>query len=412
MSSTAESGYWTVLRTQRVPGLLAAGALGRLPGGILPFAFVVTFARLDGFAVAGAVAAVFMLAAALTGPRRGRLVDRRGASALIAFAVIQAGCAVATAVFVLAKWTAPAVVAVAACSAFAPPISAALRARWSVAVTNKDQLRQVHSIDSIFEELTFIVAPLVATMAMKLTSPIITVIFGSMVYFAAVAVLIVIPTTPSSVAADEPPSGTQSRRHADRRSLIRLGVGQGIILPIVGLGIFSGGISVVLPAVTSAAGDITSAGYLFAVFSVGGVLGGFIYGKIHAELALRTRYFFIAAYLAVVTIAVALTATTPVVYGTVALAGAAVTPLFVVAYLLVDERLSKTRQVEANAWIGSGYNLGSGLGSAACGLAVASAPVGLVVVGLFMVTTAGAMSALRIPKVPSEVRCAAAMDAT
>ena len=59
MTTTATSGYWTVLRTPRVPSLLAAGALGRLPGGILPFALVVAFARQDGFAIAGAAAALF-----------------------------------------------------------------------------------------------------------------------------------------------------------------------------------------------------------------------------------------------------------------------------------------------------------------------------------------------------------------
>ncbi|KXK59549.1 hypothetical protein AWW66_23710 [Micromonospora rosaria] len=400
MTTTATSGYWTVLRTPRVPSLLAAGALGRLPGGILPFALVVAFARQDGFAVAGAAAAVFMLATALTGPRRGRLVDRRGTAALATLAVVQAGCAVATVALIWAQWTIPALVAVAACSATAPPVSAALRARWSSAVTSKDQLRQVHSVDSIVEEMTFIVAPLVATAAMTLASPAVTVMAGALIYFAAVAILVAIPTAPSHPvpATNQPPPEPDTPERTDRRSLIRLAVGQGIIVPIAGLGIFAGGISVILPAIAAATGDITSAGYLFAVFSVGGAVGGLIHGKIHTELPLRTRYFLIAAYLAAATIAVALTATTPAAYGTVALAGAAVTPLFVVAYLLVDEHLSTKRQVEANAWIGSGYNLGSGLGSAACGLALAHTSAGLVVAGLFLITAAGASFTWRLPQ--------------
>jgi MFS family permease len=403
MTTTATSGYWTVLRTPRVPSLLAAGALGRLPGGILPFALVVAFARQDGFAIAGAGAAVFMLATALTGPRRGRLVDRHGTAALVALAVIQAGCAAATAALIWAHWTIPALVAVAACSATAPPVSAALRARWSGAVTNKDQLRQIHSVDSIVEEVTFIVAPLVATAAMTLTSPAATVIAGSLIYFAAVAILMAIPAAPPHPVPDanQPPSEPDTPEHADRRSLIRLAVGQGIIVPIASLGIFAGGISVILPAIAAATGEITSAGYLFAVFSIGGAVGGLIHGKLHTAIPLRSRYFLIAAYLAAATIAVALTATTPAAYGTVALAGAAVTPLFVVAYLLVDEHLSKKRQVEANAWIGSGYNLGSGLGSAACGLALANASATLVAAGLFLITATGAIFVWRIPQRPS-----------
>jgi hypothetical protein len=34
------------------------------------------------------------------------------------------------------------------------------------------------------------------------------------------------------------------------------------------------------------------------------------------------------------------------------------TPIFVIAFLLVDERMDSSRHAEANAWLGSGYNLG------------------------------------------------------
>ncbi|MFJ8097466.1 hypothetical protein [Streptomyces griseofuscus] len=48
-----------------------------------------------------------------------------------------------------------------------------------------------------------------------------------------------------------------------------------MIAPLIVLGLVGGSLNVLLPATAARHGHITSAGYLFALFSVGGVIGGF-----------------------------------------------------------------------------------------------------------------------------------------
>jgi len=389
----AETGYRATLKVRGALPLLTAGVIGRAAGGILPFSLIVAISDKSGFALAGIGAAAFMLAGAFTGPRRGRLVDVHGRRALIGLALAHSAAFAAVILLLMAGWTIAAICMVAVASALAPPIAAALRSRWSGIMPDKNHLQQIHSLDSVVEEITFVIAPLAAMAVMTLSSAHVSIILGALLPIPASAILSAYPAT-SRPEGDHAGNG---ERRSTRRSLILTPVGQGIVLPIVALGVFGGGLSVVLPGIADRNGDIESAGYYFAAFSLGGVIGGLVYGKIRSRASLRSRYLAASAYLAFSAGLVAATVSTPFAIPAVFLAGFAVTPLFVVGYLLVDEGLPADRLTEANAWLGSGYNVGSGAGSALCGLILATVDPQVAAVGLLAVTIIGVASALRLP---------------
>ncbi|WP_405966664.1 hypothetical protein OG613_05990 [Streptomyces sp. NBC_00015] len=75
------------------------------------------------------------------------------------------------------------------------------------------------------------------------------------------------------------------------------------------------------------------------------------------------------------------------------------TPLFVIAYLLVDQLLSH-RQTEANSWINSGYNFGSVGGAAGAGALLSHTSPAIITLGVAAVALLSVACAQRLPHPP------------
>ena len=122
--------YLRVLRVPRMPGLLAAMVLARLPIGINGLALVL-FLRAEGrsFALAGATAGALSLGSGLGAPLGARLVDRLGPRALLGLALAHGGALLGLVALGSSGAETPAVLALAfvAGAAF-PPTSSVLRA--------------------------------------------------------------------------------------------------------------------------------------------------------------------------------------------------------------------------------------------------------------------------------------------
>ncbi|MFF2189892.1 MFS transporter [Streptomyces sp. NPDC058155] len=398
------SGYLAVARTSGVPRGLLAVFTSRLAGGIVPFSTIVACSQAyGGFAYAGAATATFMLSGALLAPARGRLVDRHGWRTLLWTALAYATLltAAATAIGQTPAWTV--LLALAAGGGAAAPIGPAVRTRWSQLVTDKQALQQAHALDSILEELTFVVAPLLTTAALLFLPARYCIAIGGWLPMLGVALLYRSATTTSTTTAAKAVSAAQRRPSRGNRSLIWSAEGQGIITPLIGLGLIGGALNVLLPATAAESGHITSAGYLFALFSAGGVIGGLAYGKIRWNLSLRTRYLAAGITLAGATALLAPAMGTLAALPAILLVGIPLTPLFVIGYLLVDERLSH-RQTEANAWLGSSYNLGSAGGAALCGWLLTQAAPRSIALCLALFAALGALCALRLSPRPSAHR--------
>ncbi|MEU9602394.1 MFS transporter [Streptomyces sp. NPDC048109] len=399
---TPPTGYLTILRTRGVPRGLLAGFTSRLSGGIVPFATVVACSQAyGGFTTSGIASAAFMLSGALLAPTRGRLVDRHGWPALLAGASCHA-LFLTLAALAIGRY--PAWVALpllAAGGAISAPVTSSVRTLWSRLVPDKQSLQQAHALDSILEEITFVITPLITVAATTMFPARACIALGSWCPLLGVALLYKrIARAPSgSSPASSVTASPSPRRASTRRSLILTRDGQGVITPLIVLGLVGGSLNVVLPATAAQHGHITSAGYLFALFSVGGVIGGLTYGKIRWSQPLRLRYTAAGTVLAAATCLLAPALGTPAALLAILLVGLPLTPMFVIGYLLVDERLSH-RQTEANAWLGSGYDIGSATGAAACGWLLTQTTPLPITLGLALVAALAAVCALRLTPQP------------
>lgn len=267
---TSTTGYLAIARTPGVPRGLLAGFTSRLSGGIVPFATIVACSQAyGGFVTSGIASAAFMLAGALLAPTRGRLVDRHGWPALAAGAACHA-LFLTLAALTIGRFPAWAVLPLlAAGGAISAPVTSSVRTLWSRLVADKQSLQQAHALDSILEEITFVITPLITIAATTVLPARACIALGSWCPLIGVALLYkrITRTTKASPSASSDTDTPSRRRARGRRSLILTREGQGVITPLIVLGLVGGSLNVLLPATAARHGHITSAGYLFALFS-------------------------------------------------------------------------------------------------------------------------------------------------
>ncbi|WP_189269410.1 MFS transporter [Streptomyces fuscichromogenes] len=143
--------------------------------------------------------------------------------------------------------------------------------------------------------------------------------------------------------------------------------------------------------------NVTASGYSFAAFSVGGLVGGLAYGRRTWKAPLRIRYTLATLALKVGALILAFLAASPLMIVAAFCVRLPMTPLIVIAHLLVDERISAARHAEANALLGSGYNLGSAAGAALGGQLIGITGPGITAVALAAATALAAAASYRLP---------------
>lgn len=122
-------------------------------------------------------------------------------------------------------------------------------------------------------------------------------------------------------------------------------------------------------AVLAAWGTL-AAGVLTTLFSVGGVLGGLVYGRRQWRGDLARRPLVLAACSAVCYAIPALLYSAPAAGVALLLAGACTDVLLITSYQLVDRLVPEGSRTEAGAWVNTAYNLGAAMGAAIGGVLI------------------------------------------
>ncbi|MFD9575722.1 MFS transporter [Streptomyces sp. NPDC059982] len=397
MSDTTTPGYRAALAVPKAKQVLALGVLSRLPSGLVPFSVLISFTQHYGIGIAGLASGALLLAIAIPGPARARLCSTRGPVTVLLMALASVLLfTTAASTIGMELWQIPLAITAGAGALF-PPLTPSLRAVWSRLMPDKQHLQSIHALDSTVEELTFVVTPLLGTAAMALTDAGWVLVAGAFLLLLAAAGLArVLKALPP---ADDP-TASSTETKTRRRSIIRSRDGQGITVPVIVLGLCGGGLTVIIPATSAGFGNVIASGYSFAAFSLGGVVGGLAYGRRKWTASLRLRYSAATAGLVVGALLLAALSASPFTIVAVFCVGLPMTPIFVIAYLLVDERIDSSRHTEANAWLGSGYNLGSASGAALGGQLLAFTGPRLVAAVLAGVAAMATLIAHRLPDNP------------
>lgn len=264
--------YRHVLRLPGVRAILLLGLVARIPMTAVGISFTLhtVNALHRSYAQAGVVTTVYTVAAAVSSPLLGRVLDRRGARPAVAITGVAQIIVYAVAPEV--GYTGLLVVAAFA-GLFAVPIFGLVRQSVSALVPD-DQRRPAFALDSMGTELSFMVGPAVAVaMATTLDSGLTLRLLGAAIVAGAVGVFVINPPMRSD---DEKSAGQAPPRRAWFR---------GPVLAVLATAVFMtfilSGTELAVVSTLREAGVTGWTGLVIALWCVYSLLGGLIYGAMH-----------------------------------------------------------------------------------------------------------------------------------
>ncbi len=389
--------YAEIFRDRRARRFSAAGVIGRMPMAMLGLGTVLLIsARTGHYGVAGSVAASGSLGAALCAPQLARLVDRLGQRRVlmplcVVFALAVTGLVLAVQLGA-PDWVLflPGILA----GASMPVLGPMVRARWSTLLAGSPRLHTAFSLESVGDELCYMVGPAVVTVLATQVHPAAGV--------TAAAALCVAGTLWFASQRDTEPAvrvkprdspgearhsgGTGARGNGGRVPPVRevrppgLAEPQGArrfslaapgLIVLAPVYVFLGGmfVSVDLSTVAFATsfGHKPLAGLLLACWAFGSGVGGLWYGTRNWRSPTWRRF----------AITLALTVAGVWTFGAVPnlitlaavqfLCGMAIAPTLIAGYSLMEEQASPGRTTEAMTWLSTGIGVGVACGATAVG---------------------------------------------
>jgi len=317
-------GYGALLRTPGAWTFVLPGFLARMPVAMLAIGIVLLVEHTTGsYGLAGAVTATCGVAIALLAPQSGRLADRFGQRAVLVPGVFLHAAAVG-ALILLALRDAPlwALFAVAVpVGASAPQISPMVRARWSARLDGSPLLTTAAAFESVTDEFTFVVGPVLATAlctsvhpAAGLAAEAALMLGGGLLFAARRGTQPVLPERGGAAGAGDGRTGGDQRGGQDgqagqggRGSALGFPGVRVLVAVLLGIGTVFGGMQVSVAAFTESAGRPEINGALYGVFAAGNTLAAFAMGTVRWRRAPRARL--LLAYPVLVAAALTLAAT-------------------------------------------------------------------------------------------------------
>lgn len=379
------------------PGALAfssAGALARLPMSMVTLSIILLVTSIYGeYALAGRVAAAYVIAQALCAPQLAKFIDSYGQARVMRPALLLAIVSLVGLMgAVLMHAPEPALYLVAAAAgASIGSMGALVRSRWSNTVSTPRELHVAFSLESALDELLFVIGPVLATFLATSISP----IAGLLVAIAASALggfwfL--------GQRATEPTPSGRLPAGVRRSSIASWGLVV-VAIVFVTMGVIFGATDVATVAYAEDQGRKGLAGLLLAVFALGSLLSGIIYGAQHFTSATWKRFVVGVIALAVAVSLFVLSSNLWFLAIVMFIAGFAIAPTIITGNALVQELVPPERLTEGLTWVGTSIGVGFALGTPIAG-AVVDARGGhdgfLVVVAAATVSTIVAVLAIPV----------------
>lgn len=380
MSGMPFAAYRRVLAVPAVRTALLLGTFVRIPlfagGVVLTLHVVQTLGR--GYGAAGLVTAAATVTMAVSGPWRGKLLDRSGLRrTLVPTLVLTALCwSIAPFVGYL-----PLLVLSVLGGLFVVPSFSVIRQAVIAAVPDDDR-RSALSLDSAAVELSFMIGPLLGVWAVT-AWPTSWVLFGiEMIGLLAGAVLwIVNPPLNRAVPDRDGLTAETLRRSA------WFGPRLAILLVAAAIStVILSGCDVAIVAALRHFGSVGLIGPTLALWGAGSVLGGLAYGVLSRPLPV----FVLLAGLALLTFPMALAWGAWQLAGLAFVAGLACAPTMTATVDAVSRVVPERARGEALGWHGSAMTTGSALGAPIAGVAIDRAGFGA---GFALVAALGVVAA-------------------
>lgn len=353
--------YRRVLAT---PGALAfstAGLIARLPISMVSISVILLITGHYGeYALAGRVASVYVIAQALCAPQLAKLIDSFGQARImrpaLAISVTGLGGLAVLSSFGAAEFLLYLAAAVA--GATIGSIGALVRSRWAGLLSSPKDLHVAFSLESVLDEVVFIVGPMLATFLGTTWSPMAGIIVA--IGAAALGGFWFL-----GQRRTEPP--VNRRNPGQTRPPLAWGSLILVSLVHASMGVLFGASDVGTIAFSAEQGHPAMAGALLAIWAFGSLLSGLVYGARHFTSPTLTRFAISAALLAGCACLFVLASNLWMLAATMFLAGFAVAPTFIGGAALVQELVPAERLTESLTWLVTSTGMGFAIGTSLAG---------------------------------------------
>jgi MFS family permease len=329
----------------------SAAFVARMPIAMIGLGVVLLVVAETGrYGRAGALSATFALVNAGAAPAIARLVDRLGQRRVLLRAVPLHLVALVGFIVVASRdaptWTLVVTIVVAALAA--PSIGSLVRARWGYVLGDDPRLGTAYALESVLDELIFVLGPLIVTLLATLVAPQLGLLTAGVLLATGTGLLV-------SHRVSEPPPSPHA---GDHPSALR---SEGLP-PLMAVMVFVGGVfgAVEISAVAFAdeAGHRGLAGPLLACYAGGSMLSGIAFGSVRGLLPPRRSLLLGAAVMTATVVALPFVSNTWLLAALLVLAGVGIAPTLISAFSLSERVVPAAALTEGLTWMTTALVIG------------------------------------------------------
>lgn len=359
------SSYRSVLSRPGTLKFSLTGVVARFPISMTGLGIVLLVqAATDSYGVAGAVSAAFMVANALVAIVMGRLVDSVGQGLVLMVASVVYGSAMVVLVAsVEADWPIAVSYVAAACAGTAlPPIGSCVRARWSYVLDRPSEVQTAFALEAVLDEVVFIIGPILVAVLATNISPVL-----------GLATAVVAGVTGSLAFAAQ--RGTEPPAHPhDRTQGLRQPMPWRTVIPLsvvcLALGVLFGAAEVTTVAFADEQGHQGYAGGLLALWALGSLLAGLLYGALPATAGPSVRVRWGALGMACAMAPLFFVDSLPLMGLLLLVGGSAIAPTMIATLSLTERTVPVSRLTEGMSIMHTGIVAGVAPGATISGFVV------------------------------------------
>ncbi|TCT35729.1 putative MFS family arabinose efflux permease [Providencia alcalifaciens] len=335
-----------------------AGLLARLALPMMGIGIITMLSILQGsYALAGGVSATFVLTYALLSPQISRQVDSHGqfrVLPLVTFiSVLGMGLIVAS------TWLGLSYIWLflgAFLSGFMPSMSAMIRARWSQIYKGDPLLQTAYSLETVFDDLTFIAGPPLSVGLTVVLFPQAGIMIAGILLLVGVLLLV-------SQRKTEPALVDKHQIMSTKASILRLPSLQLLIILMISLGVIVGTVDILSVTLAQIQGQPAMASLVLSLYAIGSCVMGVVFGGMRLSMPLP-RMLLISGVLTLLSIIPLLWvggiwSLSMVMF----ISGLFFAPTMIIGMSLVENIVPDHRLTEGMTWLLAGLNIGVAFGA-------------------------------------------------
>lgn len=349
--------YKTLLIRPDVRAFVWAGLLARLALPMMGIGIITLLVQWrESYALAGAVSATFVLMYAVVSPYTSRWVDSKGQRYVLPRITLL--CVSGGGIVVLASYLElhnAFLFVGAALLGCMPSISAFIRARWTALLSGQPALQTAYSLETVADELSFIVGPPLSVGVSVVWFPQAGVVLALVVLVIGAFALMNQHATEPAIARPnqaKPPSVLWSTPAVPLLTLL-----------MIGMGVMVGAVDILSVAFAEQQGLPAAASLVLSAYAVGSCAAGLVFGAHTVAVPLHKLLVWGGVAIAISTIPFIWVSGVMGLSASVFVAGVCFAPTMIVAMSLVERQLASSQITEGMTWLLAGLNSGVALGA-------------------------------------------------